>query len=642
MSAPAGNRASRSAPVDPAALETLVTWLRALLSERLEAVRADGKHAMRSELEVLLAAPSRVTAAPPIPPPLAELARRLDARADETAILAVLLAIAIDPALGRAVGLLCDPLARDVPTREAITNVAGLPASHRITAEDALSRWGLIVRTDHGLALDPMIEARLLGRACRDAASVEHVALVPVKAPLPGWPIDELAEQVRRAIAAGARGVRLWMRGPEGSGRRTMFASIARAVGLVAATVAPDSSSGGVVRAAMRLARLEDLALVWLDRARLPADLAPPALQAWLDPEPPPPAPPGVAAITVRVPLPDRAARRQAWDTLVPAYAGWSEADRAALVDGWTARPGQLVAVALSGARSAAEAAARLRADATQQLEGHCEILDTPFEWDDLIVPAPLATSLRELANEARALPALWDDPEVGRLFPQGRSIAALFCGPPGTGKTMAAQVIARAVGLPLFRIDLSRIVSKYIGETSQNLARVLGAARHTDAVVFFDEADALFGRRTEMHDAHDRYANAETDYLLQALDAWPGVALLATNKRGNIDPAFVRRMRMILEFPRADAAERRRIWARLAPSFVGDRAVALAPLCARVADGVELSGAQIKAALLTARAAALHAGAAMTAEHLVRGVERELEKEGRSLPVRERAQLLG
>jgi hypothetical protein len=391
-----------------------------------------------------------------------------------------------------------------------------------------------------------------------------------------------------------------------------------------------------VVRAALRLARLDDLAIAWLDRVRLPSDLPVPALQAWLDPEVPPPPINGVAHLTVRMPTADRAARRHAWKAMVPAFARWTEPEASALVDGWSARPGQLAAVAAAGTETADEAAALLRAEATQRLENHCEILETPFEWDDLVVPPPLLTSLQEIAFEARALPALWDDPRIGRMFPQGRSITALFCGAPGTGKTMAAQVIARAIGLPLFRVDLSRIVSKYIGETSQNLGRILGAARHTDAVVFFDEADALFGKRTEVKDAHDRYANTDTDYLLQAIEAWPGVALLATNRRGNVDPAFMRRMRMILEFPRRDRDERLRLWTQVGASLVPDRIEALAPAVAHLA-GIELSGAQIKAALLTARVVAMRAGAPVAPEHLLRGVERELEKDGRSLDARDR-----
>ncbi len=624
------------------ALEELASWLRDVLRARLGILRTEPDRGPRAELDVLLE-PTRTTQ--PVTPPslasLATLAEQLELRPDEQSVLAVLLATAIAPELGRALGLLHDPLAREFVTREAVASVLGFQRTHRLSAEDGLVRWGLVVNERAGaLGLDPTIEARLFGRTCRDPVLVGQLAVIPVKPPLAHWPVDALVDQVRRAIAAGARGVQLWLRAPEGSGRRTLFAAVARAVGLTAVAVAPDPA-GGVIRPALRLARLEGLAIAWCDRARVPADLPVPVLQAWLDPDVPPPQIAGVAELTVRMPPPDRDAREQAWRAIVPAFAAWSDSDRRTLLDGWTGRPGQLVAVALSGATTPADAIMRLRAEATQAIEGHCEILETPFVWDDLVLPAPVMTSLHELAHEARTLPRLWEEPDVGRMFPQGRSVAALFCGPPGTGKTMAAQVIARELGLPLFRVDLSRIVSKYIGETSQNLARVLAAARHTDAVVFFDEADALFGKRTDVHDAHDRYANTETDYLLQALDAWPGVALLATNKRGNIDHAFVRRMRLILEFPRAEATERHRIWMRLASVFVPDRAEILAPVIGRAASVIETSGAQIKAALLTARAAAMHANVPVTASHLVRGIQRELEKEGRGLSPTDQGVLL-
>jgi hypothetical protein len=620
-------------------LDRSCEWLRATLRDHLVGLRAASEGG-RAELDVLLAPIEREVMAPaPIPATVADLARRLALRDDERAIVAVLLACAFEPGLGRALGLLFDPLARPVVTREAVTAVLGLPRGFRLTAEDGVARWRVIVSADDGLALDPTIEARLLGRKVRDPSLVERLAIIPAHAPLPGWPVDVIADQVRRAIAAGARGVRLWLRGLDGSGRRTLFASVARALGLVGAVAAIEPGDAAVVRAALRLARLEDLALAWTERVSLPADVPGPALEGWLHAEPPPPRA-GIADHTVSMPALDRVERRAAWQAIVPAFAGWTSSEQSALIDRWSARPGQLVAAALAGVATAADAAAQLHIEATERLERHCEILKTPFDWDDLILPPSLLAALRELAAEARTLPALWDEPAVGRLFPHGRAITALFCGPPGTGKTMAAQIVAREIGLPLFRVDLSRIVSKYIGETSQNLARVIGAAHHTEAVVFFDEADALFGKRTDIHDAHDRHANTETDYLLQALDAWPGVALLATNKRANIDHAFARRMRLVLEFPRADAAERAQLWVQLGAAILGADADVLAPVLAR-AVAIELTGAQIKGALLTARAVALAARARVTAAHLARGIERELDKDGRSLATRERLLLV-
>ena len=142
-----------------------------------------------------------------------------------------------------------------------------------------------------------------------------------------------------------------------------------------------------------------------------------------------------------------------------------------------------------------------------------------------------------------------------------GKGLNALFAGPPGTGKTMAAEVIAGELQLDLYKIDLSQVVSKYIGETEKNLDRIFTAAESANAILFFDEADALFGKRSEVKDSHDRYANIEIGYLLQKMEEYEGVAILATNLRQNLDEAFVRRMHFVVDFPFPDEEHRRRIW---------------------------------------------------------------------------------
>jgi SpoVK/Ycf46/Vps4 family AAA+-type ATPase len=206
----------------------------------------------------------------------------------------------------------------------------------------------------------------------------------------------------------------------------------------------------------------------------------------------------------------------------------------------------------------------------------------------------------------------------------------------------MAAQVIAANLGLDLFRIDLSAVVSKYVGETSQNLERILSRAVHMDVVLLFDEADALFGKRTEIRDAHDRFANTDTGYLLQAIENYQGVALLATNKKGNIDTAFIRRIRYVFEFPRPDAAERLRIWERVIGELAGtERLEDLTGNIKTLAGDVETTGAQIKFAVLAALFAAQRDGGQLGMRHLLRGLDHEFAKEGRALSDRERERLL-
>ena len=153
------------------------------------------------------------------------------------------------------------------------------------------------------------------------------------------------------------------------------------------------------------------------------------------------------------------------------------------------------------------------------------------------------------------------DDWGFARLTPLGRGMTALFAGPSGTGKTMAAQVLARSLGLELYRVDLAGVVNKYIGETEKHLRAVFDACERAPVLLFFDEADALFGRRTQVSDAHDRFANIEIDYLLQRMEQFDGVAVLATNRKGDLDTAFVRRLRFTIDFAPPTIAERERLW---------------------------------------------------------------------------------
>jgi SpoVK/Ycf46/Vps4 family AAA+-type ATPase len=207
-------------------------------------------------------------------------------------------------------------------------------------------------------------------------------------------------------------------------------------------------------------------------------------------------------------------------------------------------------------------------------------------------------------------------------------NICALFAGPSGTGKTMAAGIIARALHLDLYRIDLAHTVSKYIGETEKNLDRIFAEARDADAVLFFDEADTLFGKRTEVKDAHDRYANLEVGYLLQKLEEFDGLAILATNLRGHIDEAFTRRLRAIVEFPFPDQTHRERIWRAVIPGA--------APLAADVdfvalAREVKLAGGNIRNIALGAAFLAAADQGVIHQRHFVRAARSEYEKIGRS-----------
>jgi len=253
----------------------------------------------------------------------------------------------------------------------------------------------------------------------------------------------------------------------------------------------------------------------------------------------------------------------------------------------------------------------------------------TPWDWEDLVLPASRLEQLRELRDQARHRLHVLEDWGFAHKLGAGLGMGLLFAGPPGTGKTLAAGVLAADLGLELYRIDLSSVVSKYIGETEKHLARLFDEAERGHAVLLFDEADALFARRTEARDAHDRYANLETGYLLQRLEAFTGLAILTTNLLRNLDEAFVRRLRAIVEFPLPGARERRLLWERIWPEGT--------PLDPELdwdfmAHRFELTGGSIRDIALSAAFLAAAEGRSVRMPHLLHATRRECQKLGRVL----------
>lgn len=253
--------------------------------------------------------------------------------------------------------------------------------------------------------------------------------------------------------------------------------------------------------------------------------------------------------------------------------------------------------------------------------------IDARPGWDDLVVPAGVLDQLKDFAAAAANRDRVygqWAMGDVGRGI--GGGVAALFAGSSGTGKTMSAAVIARAVGLDLWRIDLSSVVSKYIGETEKNLERIFTAARDGDAILFFDEADALFGKRSEVKDAHDRYANVEVAYLLQKLEEFEGVSILASNFSRNIDQAFVRRLHYIVDFPLPDARLRQLLWRK---AFSAETPLDPGIDHAWLGNAFALAGGDIRSAALDAAFLAAGAGERVGMKHIARAVSRQLLKQG-------------
>jgi hypothetical protein len=259
---------------------------------------------------------------------------------------------------------------------------------------------------------------------------------------------------------------------------------------------------------------------------------------------------------------------------------------------------------------------------------GHLANRITPrSSWDDLILPPEQITQLHEICDRMRYTYVVNEEWGFGSKI--NRGISALFAGESGTGKTLAAEVVARELGLAVYKIDLSAVVSKYIGETEKNLNTIFTEAHSGNAILFFDEADALFGKRSEVKDARDRYANIEVAYLLQQVEAYDGVVILATNFRHNLDEAFTRRLDFVVDFPFPDGEYRRRIWEVHFPS--------LAPLSpdvnlAEIADQYRLAGGNIRNAALAAAYLAAANGRVITSAHIRSAIRREHQKMGRLL----------
>jgi hypothetical protein len=244
------------------------------------------------------------------------------------------------------------------------------------------------------------------------------------------------------------------------------------------------------------------------------------------------------------------------------------------------------------------------------------------YDWDDIVVPADVLRQLREITGQVALRHLVYQGWGFGNKLSRGRGISALFSGSSGVGKTMAAEVMARHLKLDLYRIDLAGVVSKYVGDTEKNLCCVFDAAERSGAILFFDEADALFGKRSEVKDSHDRYANIEVNYLLQRMEDYRGLAILATNMKSALDTAFMRRLRFIVDFPFPDAAQRTEIWRKVFPP-----SAAIDRLDYGVLSRLEIPGGNIRNIAVNAAFLAAGERAAIGMDHVMSAARREYTK---------------
>ncbi len=516
----------------------------------------------------------------------------------------------------------------------------------------------------HGFALAHPLADFLLGYRYEDArltAFAETVdgSVVWDKVPLAGDELTRLRQVAKRFKVSNGPLPLLLLEGRPGAGRSLAARALCGELGLallkfdLEAARASTEPLSRLIAAALLQSRLEPAGLylegieTLFDSTGKPLPEAH-ALAASLAGHPRPvflACTPGTKAsewlkrqsvLGFHFPEPDFAARVWLWqDALAEQDAVLPISEIDLLAGRFILNPGQIQAAAaaaaetweLTGALDSTALFGAARAQSDRSL-GTLAVKVKPIHgWDDLVLPGATQSRIRELASAIRFRHVVYSEWGFERRIAAGRGVKALFAGGSGTGKTMTASVIAQDLGLDLYKIDLSSIVSKYIGETEKNLDRIFQAAQSSNAILFFDEADALFGKRSEVKDAHDRYANIEVSYLLQKVEDHEGVVILASNLSKNIDEAFSRRLHYVIDFPLPDETHRERLWRTMFPPE--------APLAKDLdwrflAKQFSIAGGDIRNVALDAAFLAAQDGRVITMKQLINAMARQMKKQGR------------
>ena len=651
----AGVPDAASEPVDRAAVNAQSAKIYALSAEIDVRVEASRRH------DVWLALPA--------------LGRTFDLSALELAAVVVCLGPELRRKYDRLYAYLQDDITRKRPSLDLILELLCPTERQRWAARGAFSLGAPLLR--HGIlrpvedpqnpsgssalaqfmALDPQITQYLLGTAQRDPRLSGRVRMYlpgePATAPEPDPALtDRLLRLLAHRLGEGGGGRPaqvLYLRGPAGAGKLELARQTSHRLGLPLLSI-DAGGLGADAEALLRLALRDGLlhraavhvagadALGGAESRPLLAAVAEYGWLVFLTGESEWGACQtalGDGVLPVTVPLPNLTRSTAIWqDSLAGHPEAWAaelagryELPAARIPAAVRLAHDQLLITAQPRALTLDDVSAACRQLSARALGEVMVKLSPRADWDDLVLPADSVAQLREACDQFRHRHRVFGGWGFGAKHSRSRGLSALFSGPPGTGKTMAAEVLAGALGLDLYRVDLSGVVSKYIGETEKNLARIFAEARSSNAILFFDEADALFGKRTKVSDAHDRYANIETSYLLQKMEEYDGVVVLATNMRQNLDEAFVRRIRFIVDFPFPAADSRRLIWRSVFPPT--------APLAddvdfAVLAEHLPISGGEIKNVALGAAFLAAADGGTITRQHIRLGARREFDKMGK------------
>ncbi|MFE4331854.1 ATP-binding protein [Streptomyces sp. NPDC056831] len=538
------------------------------------------------------------------------------------------------PSIGLALGL-CGLSPADQVARGRLAALAPLREGRLLLVED-LDRPFL----SRALRVPDRVTAHLLGDDTSDPRLADLLA--------PWHAVPGVGDPAPLA-AALARGVSLaYLREDQGGAGTALAASTLtlaghRALGLDLARLAEDPSPAEAVRSLVREARLTGAGLV----------CAPLDAVSREHPE--------LLRLLTGTPVPTILVGRAPWDAAWSAApplllhaprvepstraALWTDAYEAPvpetidvdrLLSPFLLTPEQITRAARGAAQTTLLDGGTLTPDHVRQgaraqnaagLDRLARRIEPTVTWKDLVLPPDTHTQLRELTARARHRDRVLGEWGMRPGGGRGRGVSALFAGDSGTGKTMSAEVIAADLGLDLYTVDLATVIDKYVGETEKNLERIFSEAAGVNGVLLFDEADAIFGKRSDVKDAHDRYANVESAYLLQRMESFDGLAILATNLRANLDDAFTRRLDLVIDFPVPDPEQRLLLWERcLGPALPRGRDLDLA-FCAQ---NFELAGGNIRSIAVTAAYLAADTGEPVAMPTLIHAIQREYQKLGR------------
>lgn len=582
-------------------------------------------------------------------PGLARLTALFQLSADEQDLLSLATLVEVDPGAARLVALLNDHFQMTRPTPGLLADLGGDPARvvlGLIHGGPLVSRGLVIVHGDgpmatRGVQTHPDVLAHILGQPGKPPFPVlpaRGTGLASLA--IPDALKAEIVQTGDRLRAAGS-GAAVAVIGDEGVGRQEIARVLAAPLRRQILCVPGAALSGPQALAVLHREAALNAAAIVIDA---PDQSDPDQLCALI--EQPDEAvflvcTPGTLGpilrklrrpvIEIAAPRRDLAQRARLWTALDPAGLTAAEIDDIAVrFDFGRDQIRSAIGIATQRCNGVPDLAALKSACETlrdTRFAGTAERLVCPFEPDDIILSPQTQAELDLAMAWARDGARLFSPDGPGAALRAGGGLSCLFSGPPGVGKTMAAQIIARQVDYALYRIDLSQVMDKFIGESEKRLAGLFDEAERSRVALFFDEADALFGKRTALRDSHDRYANITVDYLLQRIEAFDGFAILATNLAGNIDEAFLRRVRIRAEFAPPGPQDRRRIWSRLLPPAdqrAPDVDVAL------LADPFDLVGGEIRNAIYTAHLLASQQQEPLGMVHCVRGLWREVRKIGR------------